>query len=152
MRVVFFDLGACPTLTVLLWRMICTHLRRSRPEKILNVFQRIRLRFLRACGLASGPHLLRLVTKAMSDRLLLLRSLIFHERSAASADPRGLVLLSSLTQPEALTPFGMEKSTPLWLYILKKAEIMENGLRLGPVGGRIVGEVFLRKDSLTRSR
>ena len=47
------------------------------------------------------------------------------------------------TQLEALTPFGMEKSTPLWLYILKEAEIMENGLRLGPVGGRIVGEVFI---------
>jgi len=42
-----------------------------------------------------------------------------------------------------LTPFGMEKSTPLWFYILKEAEIMEDGLRLGPVGGRIVGEVFI---------
>jgi hypothetical protein len=47
------------------------------------------------------------------------------------------------TQLEALTPFGMEKSTPLWYYILKEAELMENGLRLGPVGGRIVGEVFI---------
>ena len=47
-------LGACPTLTVLLRRMIRTHLRRSRPEKILNVFQRIPLRFFPACGLASG--------------------------------------------------------------------------------------------------
>lgn len=47
------------------------------------------------------------------------------------------------TQLDALTPFGMEKSTPLWFYILKEAEIMENGLRLGPVGSRIVGEVFI---------
>ena len=46
-------------------------------------------------------------------------------------------------QLAALTPFGMERSTPLWLYILKEAELMENGLRLGPVGGRIVGEVFI---------
>jgi Animal haem peroxidase len=46
-------------------------------------------------------------------------------------------------QLDMLTPFGMEKSTPLWFYILKEAEIMENGLRLGPVGGRIVGEVFI---------
>jgi len=30
------------------------HLRRSRLEKVLNVFQRIRLRLFRACGLASG--------------------------------------------------------------------------------------------------
>ena len=47
-------LGACPTLTFLLRRTIRNHLRRSRPEKILNVFQRIHLRFSRACGLASG--------------------------------------------------------------------------------------------------
>ena len=47
-------LGVCPTLTVLLRRTMCDHLRRSRPEKILNVFQRIRFRFFQACGLASG--------------------------------------------------------------------------------------------------
>ena len=41
-------------MTVLLRRMICDHLRRARLEKILNVFQRIRLRFSRACGLASS--------------------------------------------------------------------------------------------------
>jgi hypothetical protein len=46
-------------------------------------------------------------------------------------------------QLDMLTPFGMEKSTPLWFYILKEAEVMEDGLRLGPVGGRIVGEVFV---------
>ena len=32
------SLGACPTLTVLLRRTIRDHLRRSRPETILNVF------------------------------------------------------------------------------------------------------------------
>lgn len=42
-----------------------------------------------------------------------------------------------------LSPFGMEKSTPLWYYILKEAEIFESGQRLGPVGSRIVGEVFI---------
>jgi hypothetical protein len=42
-----------------------------------------------------------------------------------------------------LQPFGMDRSTPLWFYILKEAELMESGLRLGPVGGRIVGEVFV---------
>ncbi len=42
-----------------------------------------------------------------------------------------------------LAPFNMDESTPLWYYILKEAEILENGLRLGPVGGRIVGEVFI---------
>jgi hypothetical protein len=34
-------------------------------------------------------------------------------------------------------------STPLWYYVLKEAEIFEGGAHLGPVGGRIVAEVFL---------
>jgi hypothetical protein len=46
-------------------------------------------------------------------------------------------------QLDELKPFDMDKSTPLWFYILKEAEVMEKGLRLGPVGGRIVGEVFI---------
>lgn len=38
---------------------------------------------------------------------------------------------------------GLERSTPLWYYILKEAEVQEDGLRLGPVGGRIVAEVLI---------
>ena len=64
------NLGACPTLTFLLRRTIRDHLRRSRPEKILNVFQRIHLRFFRACGLASGRTSFASSRTAMSDRLL----------------------------------------------------------------------------------
>jgi hypothetical protein len=41
-------------MAVLLRRAKRDHLSRSRREKILNVFQRIRLRFFLACGLASG--------------------------------------------------------------------------------------------------
>lgn len=36
------------------------------------------------------------------------------------------------------------KQTPLWYYILKEAEVLHDGNMLGPVGGRIVGEVFIR--------
>ena len=32
---------------------------------------------------------------------------------------------------------------PLWFYVLKEAELLEGGLMLGPVGGRIVAEVLL---------
>jgi Animal haem peroxidase len=35
------------------------------------------------------------------------------------------------------------RSTPLWYYVLKEAEVLEDGLHLGPVGGRIVAEVFI---------
>jgi hypothetical protein len=38
---------------------------------------------------------------------------------------------------------GLERSTPLWYYVLKEAELVEDGLRLGPVGGRLVGEVVV---------
>jgi len=44
---------------------------------------------------------------------------------------------------EDVQPFGLERRTPLWFYILKEAELLENGLRLGPVGSHIVGEVFI---------
>jgi hypothetical protein len=35
------------------------------------------------------------------------------------------------------------KSTPLWYYILKEADLRGDGQHLGPVGGRIVAEVFI---------
>jgi hypothetical protein len=35
------------------------------------------------------------------------------------------------------------ESTPLLYYVLKEAELVEDGQRLGPVGARIIGEVFL---------
>lgn len=38
---------------------------------------------------------------------------------------------------------GFQGSTPLWYYILKEAELLADGLTLGPVGGRIVGEVII---------
>ncbi|MET0251241.1 MAG: heme peroxidase family protein [Novosphingobium sp.] len=42
-----------------------------------------------------------------------------------------------------LKPFGMDDRTPLWFYILREADKKESGERLGPVGGRIVTEVFI---------
>jgi hypothetical protein len=38
---------------------------------------------------------------------------------------------------------GLDKKTPLWYYILKEAQMKSGGLRLGPVGARIVAEVFI---------
>ncbi|UVT17755.1 MAG: peroxidase [Nitrospira sp.] len=53
------------------------------------------------------------------------------------------VRVLSQAQLSELAPYGMDKSTPLWYYILKEAEVLESGKRLGPVGSRIVGEVFI---------
>ena len=38
---------------------------------------------------------------------------------------------------------GLERHTPLWYYVLREAHLMGSGQVLGPVGGRIVGEVIL---------
>jgi hypothetical protein len=38
---------------------------------------------------------------------------------------------------------GLDRHTPLWYYVLREAEVVYDGLHLGPVGGRIVAEVIL---------
>jgi hypothetical protein len=42
-----------------------------------------------------------------------------------------------------LKPYGFDKSTPLWCYVLREAEVRADGLTLGKVGGRIVAEVLI---------
>ncbi len=42
-----------------------------------------------------------------------------------------------------LKDFHLEKRTPLWFYVLREADVMADGERLGPVGGRIVAEVIV---------
>jgi hypothetical protein len=37
----------------------------------------------------------------------------------------------------------LDSSTPLFFYLLREADVMADGLHLGPTGGRIVGEVFM---------
>jgi len=43
----------------------------------------------------------------------------------------------------AVFGLGLDRSTPLWFYILREADLVADGRHLGPVGGRIVGEVIL---------
>jgi hypothetical protein len=42
-----------------------------------------------------------------------------------------------------LARHGWRWETPLWIYVLKEADALEDGDRLGPVGSRIVGEVLV---------
>ena len=46
---------------------------------------------------------------------------------------------------------GLDSSTPLWYYVLKEGALRANGFTLGPVGGRIVGEVIIGLLELNRN-
>ena len=64
---------------------------------------------------------------------------------ASGQDVAGAMGVPPLTNAElgiADDP-GWRRQAPLWFYVLKEAELLENGLRLGPVGGRIVAEVLV---------
>jgi hypothetical protein len=56
---------------------------------------------------------------------------------------------SRFAELQAIYPPFMS-ATPLWYYVLREADVLGGGERLGPVGGRLVAEVFiglLRADS-----
>jgi heme peroxidase len=42
-----------------------------------------------------------------------------------------------------LEPFHLQARAPLWFYVLREAQVVTGGERLGPVGGRIVAEVMI---------
>jgi hypothetical protein len=75
----------------------------------------------------------------------LLRHLTWNLPSGQSiAGAMGVAVLSAADLDELRgLGVGFETSTPLWYYILKEAQVMHDGLHLGPVGGRIVGEVII---------
>ncbi len=45
--------------------------------------------------------------------------------------------------PVAGRGVGLDRSTPLWFYVLREADLATGGQFLGPVGGRIVAETML---------
>ena len=50
---------------------------------------------------------------------------------------------ASQDQVQALEQGGFLDRTPLWYYVLAEAATLENGRRLGPIGGTIVAEVLV---------
>ena len=94
------------------------------PEAVAKAIHALAERDLKrgkALGLPSGQD----VARAMG----IPEDLILHARDL-KALPKNLV-----------KAFG--EDTPLFFYILKEAELFSRGRRLGPVGGRIVAEVFI---------
>ena len=49
---------------------------------------------------------------------------------------------SSFAELAAIEP-SFVSSTPLWYYVLREADLLANGETLGPIGGRLVAEVFI---------
>jgi hypothetical protein len=82
---------------------------------------------------------------AAADRSLAARDL---QRGLAVSLPSGEAVARRLgltplgARETGLAAYGWRGETPLWYYILKEAEA-SGGDRLGPVGGRIVGEVLV---------
>jgi hypothetical protein len=51
---------------------------------------------------------------------------------------------TALTTKElGLEETGYRGPAPLWYYVLKEAEVREEGRHLGPVGGHIIAEILL---------
>jgi hypothetical protein len=71
------------------------------------------------------------------------------QRGQAIGLPSGETLARHLSveplSPEevGLEEHGWREETPLWFYILREADVRGGGDRLGPVGGRIVGDVLV---------
>jgi hypothetical protein len=71
------------------------------------------------------------------------------QRGQAIGLPSGEAVAEALEveplRPEqiGLAQHGWTGETPLWIYVLREADALHDGDRLGPVGGRIVGEVLV---------
>jgi Animal haem peroxidase len=71
------------------------------------------------------------------------------QRGQAIGLPSGEAVAKSLgveplsSEQVGLAEHGWSGETPLWIYILREADVLCDGDRLGPVGGRIVGEVLI---------
>ena len=71
-------------------------------------------------------------------------------RNLKRGNTYGLPSGEAVAQRMGYTPIYVEEKvemrlpgTPLWFYILREAELLNNGDRLGPVGSRLLGECFL---------
>jgi Animal haem peroxidase len=122
----FFDFGGVMT-------------QHARPNKRIDTFISTPLFNLPLAAIASGTPPTSLPQRNLLRHLTW--SLPSGQRIAAAT---GSPVLSSGNFPE-LRQFGLglEASTPLWYYVLREAQVLNDGARLGPVGGRIVAETII---------
>ena len=128
----FFDFGAPPEFAP----------NGIRPNKKIDTKITTRLLSLPGAGINSpAPGLPSDGVQSLASRNLMRHVNFGLPSGQAIAARLGVPALTAAQMPE-LASYGMDTSTPLWYYVLKEAEVMENGLHLGPVGGHIVGTVF----------
>ena len=66
---------------------------------------------------------------------------LLRGRSLGLPSGQAVAAAMGASVPEA--DLGLHGDTPLWYYLLREAEVLHEGRRLGPAGGRIVAEVLL---------
>ena len=110
-----------------------------RPNKRIDTHLSTPLFDLPLGAIASGTP-----PTSLAERNLLRHLTWLPPSGQAIAERLGVPALQSaqLAELNAIHP-SFVRSTPLWYYVLKEAEAMEQGLRLGPVGARLVAEVFI---------
>ena len=110
-----------------------------RPNKRLDTHLSTPLFDLPLGAIASG-----MPPTSLAERNLLRHLTWLPPSGQAIAERLGVPALRSaqLAELTAIHP-SFVRSTPLWYYVLKEAEVVEQGLRLGPVGARLVAEVFI---------
>ncbi|MGF1610623.1 MAG: heme peroxidase family protein [Kiloniellales bacterium] len=92
-----------------------------------------------------ASDLLELEFVAQGEKSLATRNML---RGQSFGLPSGQAVAEAMGEmPLTASELGLSgvlgDCTPLWFYILKEAELRTNGEHLGPVGGRIVGEVLV---------
>jgi hypothetical protein len=106
-----------------------------------------------ANGLASLPGLSGMMAELAMRNLL--RGLALGLPSGQGmAKQFGVAPLTAVQLTQGLPPDELNaltdggnvllKRTPLWYYVLRESAVLHNGDQLGPVGGRIIAETFVR--------
>lgn len=122
------------------WGNFLPELTEPGDEADVNVSRRIDTLLSRSLAQLPIP-----LTEAAGSNVLAFRNML-------RAQSYGLPSYESVATAMGLTPVdtgvrfmpGFADGTPLWYGILEESSQLEDGVRLGPVGARIVAEVFLR--------
>jgi Animal haem peroxidase len=141
-------LSGIPSNWVIDWRRFFEVTSDSVAGKLLNVARAIDTKITHFLFSLRVPGVVAALPTSLPERNLLRGSRLGLPTGQDVAQAIGVTAL----QPDELATgatgavirqFGFDTRTPLWFYILKEAEVVAKGQRLGPVGSRIVSEVFV---------